>query len=140
MLGLPIKQNLCHFSMSLDVQHFLQFVPTIQLIPYPAFVPFPFSLNPSKSHFFISRHIIVDVGVLTAFYSKSPTLCSIFLGHFAASTPTSDQSDILLESAVRTVCNAFLPPHKRLEYGMSYNFIILYPELCRSCYATLHLC
>ena len=42
MLGLPIKQNLCHFSVSLNAQHFLQFVPTVQLIPYiyPAFVPF----------------------------------------------------------------------------------------------------
>ena len=44
MLGLPIKQNLCHFSVSLDVYHFLQFVATVQLIPYihvyPAFVPF----------------------------------------------------------------------------------------------------
>ena len=40
MLGLPIKQNLCHFSASLDSQHFLEFVPTVQLIPYiyPAFV------------------------------------------------------------------------------------------------------
>ena len=37
-------QNICHFSVSLDVYHFLQFVPTVQLIPYihvyPAFVPF----------------------------------------------------------------------------------------------------
>jgi hypothetical protein len=42
MLGLPIKPNFCHFSVSLDAQHFLQFVPTVQLIPYiyPAFVPF----------------------------------------------------------------------------------------------------
>jgi hypothetical protein len=56
MLGLPIKQILCHFSASLDAYHFLEFFPTVQLIPYiyPAFVPFgryffysSFSLNPS---------------------------------------------------------------------------------------------
>jgi hypothetical protein len=42
MFGLPIKQNICKFSTSLDAWHFLEFVPTIQLIPYiyPAFVPF----------------------------------------------------------------------------------------------------
>ena len=39
--------------------------------------------------FFISWHLIVNVSVLAAFYSKSPTTpCSIFLGHFAVSTPT----------------------------------------------------
>ena len=42
MLGLPIKQIICHFSASLDAYHFLGFVRTVQLIPYiyPAFVPF----------------------------------------------------------------------------------------------------
>ena len=42
MLGLPIKHNFCHFSANLDAYHFLEFVPTVQLIPYiyPAFVPF----------------------------------------------------------------------------------------------------
>ena len=54
---------------------------------------------------------MVDVGVLAAFYSKSPkTPCSIFLGHFAVLTlrffqisPTSGQSDFLLKRAVRAV-------------------------------------
>jgi hypothetical protein len=42
MLGLPIKQIICHFSARLDAYHFLGFVRTVQLIPYiyPAFVPF----------------------------------------------------------------------------------------------------
>ena len=35
MVGpLLIKQNLCHFSMRFDVWHFLEYAPTVQLIPY----------------------------------------------------------------------------------------------------------
>ena len=56
------EENICKFSASLDAQHFIEFVPTVQLIPYicPAFVPFGgyftsvhlSSLNPSKFAFF----------------------------------------------------------------------------------------
>jgi hypothetical protein len=59
MLGLPIKQNLCHFSASLDAQHFLEFVPTDSLhiscicsIWKILHFYSSFSLNPSKSTFF----------------------------------------------------------------------------------------
>ena len=58
MLGLPIKQNLCHFSTSLDTQHFIEFIPTVQLIPYICSIwkilhfYSSFPLNPSKSTFF----------------------------------------------------------------------------------------
>ena len=63
------------------------------------------------THFFISRRLFVNVGVLSVFYSKSP--CLIFLGHFAVFffnfsdifliSPTSDPSDFLLNRAVRAV-------------------------------------
>ena len=59
MLGLPIMQNLCHFSASLDAYHFLEFGPTDPLhiscicsIWKILHFYSSFSLNPSKSAFF----------------------------------------------------------------------------------------
>ena len=67
LFGLPIKQNICKFSVSLDVYHFLAFVPTVQLIPYiyPAFVPF--------GRYFTSIH-------LSLWIHQSP--CSSMRWHF----------------------------------------------------------
>ena len=62
---------------------------------------------------------------MSVFYSKSP--CSIFLGHFAVSTPTfflisptSDPSDFLLNRAMRAVANnPYLMVRSRSEYYTS---------------------
>jgi hypothetical protein len=77
-----------------------------------------------------------NVGVLAAFYSKSPTTpCSIFLGHFAVSTPaffynfadiflispTFDQSYFLLKRTVHTANYIVI----RLSFRPKYNVYLI---------------
>ena len=72
MFGSPIKQNLCKFSASLDAYHFIEFVPTVQLIPYiyPAFIPF--------GRYFTLLFIFLSESVKVRFLAQEPHVVYCF--------------------------------------------------------------